>query len=57
MSAILGPEMDVPILWAPGKIALFLQENLHAPKIPPFFLLGGGGILSLGRGGGVPILF
>ena len=27
MSAILGPEMAAPILWARGKIAFFLQEN------------------------------
>ena len=34
-----GPEMAVPILWAPGKIAFFLQENRHAHKIP-LFLVG-----------------
>ena len=28
VSAILGPEMPVPILWAPGNSAFFLQENL-----------------------------
>ena len=40
LSATLGPEMAAPILWAPGKNALFLQEKtVH--KIPPF------------RGGGV----
>ena len=42
----------MPILWAPGKIAFFLLENLHAHKIPRFF--GGGGIFGVlgGRGGG-----
>ena len=42
--------MAAPILWAPGKIAFFLQENLHARKIPRF---RGGGILGFGGGGGV----
>ena len=45
--AILGPETAVPILRAPGKIVFFLQENLHAHKIPCFrgfiFFWGGGG--------------
>ena len=46
----------MPILWAPGKIALFLPENHHAHKIPHF--RGAGGILGFGKGGGeVPILF
>ena len=27
LSAILGPEMAAPILWAPGKKTLFLQEK------------------------------
>ena len=45
--AILGPEMGVPILWAPGIFCFFLLENPHAHKIPPFkggcwgFLEGG----------------
>ena len=43
---ILGPEMAVPILWAPGILGFFLLENPHAHKIPPFgcwgFLEGGG---------------
>ena len=48
MPAILGPEMAAPILWAPGKIAFFQQENRHAHKIPRFrgvfvFIFGGGG--------------
>ena len=46
VSAILGPEMAAPILWAPGKNAFFLQEKTHVHKIPPF---RGGGIL----GGGI----
>ena len=33
---ILGPEMAAPILWAPGIFGLFLLENPHAHKIPPF---------------------
>ena len=44
--AMLGSEMAAPILWAP-RILLFLQENLHAHKIPRF---GGGGNLG-GKGG------
>ena len=48
MSAILGPEMAAPILWAPRISAFFLQENLHVHKIPRFW--GGGGILGLGGG-------
>ena len=48
VSAILGPEMGASILWTPGKIAFFLQEN-HVHKIPPF---RGGGILGFGGGGG-----
>ena len=55
LSAILGPEMAAPILWARGKIALFLQENLHAHKIPHF--RGGGGILGFGGGGGAVFIF
>ena len=46
LSAILGPEMGAPILWAPGIFAVFLQENLHVHKIPRFrgaFWVGGGG--------------
>ena len=44
--AILGPEMAVPILWAPGIFWFFLLENPHAHKIPPF--RGGGGVLRRG---------
>ena len=49
LSAILGPEMAAPILWAPRISAFFLQENLHVHKIPRF--RGGGGVLGLGGGG------
>ena len=38
--AILGPEMAAPILWAPGKNALFLQER---PMSIKFLVLGGEG--------------
>ena len=55
LSAILWPEMAAPILWAPGKHALFLQEK---PMSIKFLVLGGGGvILGFFLGGGVPILF
>ena len=36
LSAILGPEMAAPILWAPGIFGFFLLENPHAHKIPSF---------------------
>ena len=42
LSAILGPEMAAPILWAPRISAFFLQENLHVHKIPRFRGRGGG---------------
>ena len=45
---ILGPEMAEPILWAPGIFWLFLLENPHAHKIPPFR----GGVLGFFRRGG-----
>ena len=54
LSAILGPEMAAPILWAPGKNAFFLQEKTMSIK---FLLLGGGGGILGFLGGGVPILF
>ena len=44
--AIPGPEMDAPILWAPGIFGLFLLENPHAHKIPPL-----GGVLFFFEGG------
>ena len=40
--AILGLEMAAPMLWAPGIFRLFLLENPHAHKIPPFM----GGVLG-----------
>ena len=48
--------MTAPI-WAPGILAFFLQENLHAHKSPRF--RGGGGYLEFFFffGGGVLILF
>ena len=49
VSAIVGPEMGAPILWTPGKSAVFLQEKTHVHKIPRF---RGGGILGFGGGGG-----
>ena len=39
--------MAAPILWVPGQIAFFLQEHLHAHKIPRF---RGGVILPRGPG-------
>ena len=47
LSAIPGPEMAAPILWAPGKCVLSAGKS-HVHKIPRF---GGGGILGLGGGG------
>ena len=52
LSAILGPEMAAPLLWAPATFAFFLQVNLPVHKIPRFR----GGYFGLG-GGEVPILF
>ena len=51
---ILGPQMAAPILWAPGIFGLFLLENPHAHKIPPF---RGGSWFFLEGGVEVPILF
>ena len=48
LSAILGPEMGVSILWTPGKNALFLQEKPMSIKFLDFF--GGGGILGFWGG-------
>ena len=42
--------MDAPILWVPGKIASFLNENLHAHK--NFSFLGVGNWVFFGEGGG-----
>ena len=52
LSAILGPEMAVPILWEPRFYAFFLQENLHVHKIPRFR----GWYFGLGEGE-VPIFY
>ena len=41
VSAILGPEMAAPILWAPRISAFFLQENLDVHKIDSSFWGGG----------------
>ena len=46
VSAILGPEMAAPILWAPGKCVLSAGE----PMSIKFLVLEGGGILGLGGG-------
>ena len=51
VSAILGPEMAAPILWAPGKMRSFCRKKAMSVKIPPF---KGGGVWG---GGVVPILF
>ena len=40
-------------LWAPGKIAFFLQENPHAHKMPRF----GGGIWGFWGGGSADLIF
>ena len=42
--------MAAPILWAPGKNALFLQEK---PMSIKFLVLGGGGYFGFWGGGGV----
>ena len=53
LSAILGPEMAAPILWAPRIFSVvFLQENLHVHKIPRFR----GGAFWVWGGWEVPIL-
>ena len=49
LSAILGPVMAAPNLWAPRISVFFLQEHLHVHKIPRFF---GGGYFGLFLGGG-----
>ena len=54
LSAILGPEMAAPILWAPGKMRPFCRKN-HVHKIPRF--VGGGGNLGFWGGGGADFIF
>ena len=55
LPAILGPELAAPILWAPGKNALFLQEK---PMPIKFLVLGGGGFwVFLGGGGIADLIF
>ena len=54
LSAILGPKMAAPILWARGKIAFFVQET-HVHKIPRF--REGGGNLGLGGEGSADFIF
>ena len=54
LSAILGPEMAAPILWAPGKNALFLQEK---PMSIKFLLLGGRGVFWFWGGGNADFIF
>ena len=46
VSAILGPEMAAPILWAPGKM------RSGKPMSIKFLVFGGGGVFWLGGGGG-----
>ena len=41
LSAILGPEMAAPILWAPGKMRSFCRKT----AMPIKFLVLGGGIM------------
>ena len=48
LSAILGPEMAAPILWAPGKMRSFCRKN-YVHKIPRF---RGGGYFGFWGGGG-----
>ena len=57
LSAILGPEMGAPILWAAGIFAFFLQENLHVRKIHRFGGGGGLGVFFWGGGGNADFIF
>ena len=43
LSAILGPEMAAPILWAPGKMRSFCRKTSMPVKYFGFFGGGGGG--------------
>ena len=49
VSAILGPEMAAPFLWAPRISAFFLQEKT---SMSIKFLIFGGGACIFGFGGG-----
>ena len=51
--AILGPEIAVPILWAPVFFWFFLLENPHAHKIPRFRGGGGGSANLIFMGAGI----
>ena len=54
LSALLGPEMAAPILWAPGKMRSFCRKTMSMK----FRVLGGGVfVFFLGGGGRVPIFF
>ena len=53
VSAILGPEMAAPILWAPRISAFLLKENLHVHKTPRFL----GGVFWVGGGGSADFIF
>ena len=58
VSAILGPEMAAPILWTPGKDALFLQEKPMSIKFRVlggvvFWVLGGGSADFIFMGAGI----
>ena len=53
VSAILGPEMAAPILWAPGKMRSFCRKT-YVHKTPRF---GGGGILGFFLGGSADFIF
>ena len=48
LSAILGPEVTAPILWAPRKMRSFCRKN-HVPI--KFRVLGGGGYFGFWGGG------
>ena len=51
LSAILGPEMAAPILWAPGSFWFFLVET----PVPIKFIVLGGRSRVFWKGGGVDV--
>ena len=53
LSAILGPEMAAPILWAPGKMRPFCRKS-HVHKIPRF---RGGRVFWVFGGGSADFIF